>query len=307
MEVLKPPRLRSGQWVGLVCPASPPLEDGVVEGSRRYLEARGFRVRLGEAVGQRHGFLAGPDEARAADFNAMIRDPEVRAIMAVRGGYGTPRLLPRIDYAGLRRDPKIVAGFSDITALQFAIFKKCGLITFSGAMPGVDLWRKPDAWTEQLLWDALGSRRKPKAVSAIPLQKGRAEGRLLCGNLSMIVSLLGTPWCPDWRGAILLLEDVGEEPYRVDRMLTQLRNAGVLRRLAGLAFGQFTGGEPKHPERPHFTMEEVLRQAAEWMNGPCVKDVPYGHVPRKLTLPVGARARLDGKTGVLEILEAGVS
>lgn len=305
--MLKPPRLRPGEMIGLVCPASPPLEAGVLEGSRRYLEARGFRVRLGTAVEARHGFFAGTDDERAADLNAMIRSPEVRAIFAVRGGYGTPRLLPMIDCAALRRDPKIILGFSDITGLQLAVLKKAGVVTFSGAMPGVDLWKGPDPWTEERLWAALGSKRKPAAVPAVALREGRAEGSLVCGNLSLLVSLLGTPWFPDLRGAILLIEDVGEEPYRVDRMLTQLRNAGVLGRLAGLALGQFTGGEPKHPERPHFTMEEVLRQAAAWVPGPCVRDVPYGHVPRKLTLPIGVRARIDGRRGRLEILESGVA
>jgi muramoyltetrapeptide carboxypeptidase len=236
----------------------------------------------------------------------------VRAIFALRGGYGTPRLLDRIDYRALGRDPKIISGFSDITALQLAIFKKCGLVTFSGPMPAVEFWNDPDPFTEENFWRLLTSAKKIGALKNPPeaglemLVPGRAEGVLLGGNLSLVTCSVGTAFLPTLAGAILVLEEVDEAPYRVDRMLMQLVNSGIASRLSGVVFGQFTRCEAKDPSKPSLSCAEVLREFAGRLCGPAIANFQYGHIPRKLTVPFGLRARLDSKRKRIEVLESAV-
>jgi muramoyltetrapeptide carboxypeptidase len=246
MKILKPRRLRRGDLIGLVAPASPPLDESRLHSGVRYLESLGYRVRLGRHLHRHHGYLAGTDAQRAEDFNGFLRDREVRAIFAVRGGYGTPRLLPLIDYAAAQKDPKIVVGYSDITALQMALWRRAGLITFAGPMLAADLAGRRDAFAEETFWRMLTSKGRgarlpqPSRTRLRCRRPGKARGRLLGTNLSLLVSSLGTPFSPTYRGAILLLEDVGEQFHRLDRMLTQLRNAGVLQNLDVLFVGKFT-------------------------------------------------------------------
>ncbi len=313
MELIKPPRLRKGDLIGLVSPASTPAPLAKIEASVNYLEQLGYRVAVGQNAATEYGYLAGTDEQRASDLNAMIGSPEVRAIFALRGGYGTPRLLPLIDYRGLRRRPKIVSGFSDITALQLAIYRKCRLVTFSGPMPAVEFWQDLDPYTEENFWRLLTSARKPgpllnpPGVALQPLQPGRGEGVLLGGNLSLILSCLGTPYLPALARSILAIEEVDEAPYRIDRLLTQLRHSGLASKLSGLIFGQFTRCEQKDPKRPSLSTAEVLQDFASRLPCPALANLQYGHVPKKLTLPFGVTARLDAKKGRLDIIEPAVS
>jgi muramoyltetrapeptide carboxypeptidase len=259
-----------------------------------------------------HGYLAGSDKHRAEDFNAMVRDPAVKAIFAIRGGYGTPRILHLIDYAALRRTPKIIVGYSDITALQLALYKKTGLVTFSGPMVGVEMWDAIDPYTEEQFWRMVTSASKagvlknPEGEDVIGKNPGRAPGVLLGGNLSLLMSLMATPYAPNLRSAILLAEDVDEAPHRVDRMFTQLFHAGVLRRIAGLLLGKFTDCVPSDPSKPHLTIDEVLKEMLENVRCPVLANVQYGHILKKLTLPVGAMASLDSRAGRLTILESAV-
>src|SRR5262245_28308388 len=240
MKLLKPPRLRRGDVIALISPASTPLPTEKIEKGVRYLESLGYRVKLGEHVAAQHGYLAGTDEQRLSDLNRMLNDSQVKAIFAVRGGYGSPRLLPFVDYRALRKRPKILVGFSDITALQLAVFRRVGLVTFSGPLPGVEFWQKPDPYTEEHFWRVLTSARRigplknPDNQPLRPRIRGRARGRLLGGNLSLVVSNLGTRFSPDYDGAVLVLEDVREEFHRLDRIFTQLRNAGILDQINGL-------------------------------------------------------------------------
>lgn len=309
---MKAPRLRKGETVGLICPASAPLKPGIIEGSVAYFENRGYRVRLGANARKKHGYLAGTDEERADDFNAMVSDPDVRAILAIRGGYGTPRILPLLDYTGLRRDPKIVSGFSDITAVNCAVWVNTGLVTFSGAMPGVEFWKGAHPDTEEIFWKVVGSPKRlgkvknPGGVMLAERRRGKAAGPLVCGNLSLLVSLLGTPYMPDLRGAVLLIEDVGEEPYRLDRMLTQLRNTGIGEEIAGLVFGTFTHCAPTDTKKPSLKLEQVLDDFAEQIPAPVMSGLQYGHIPRKLTLPMGIPAEMDTRKGTLTLLEGAV-
>src|SRR5436190_22497418 len=213
MKILKPPRLRRGDVIGLISPASAPLPAEKIERGVDYLEGLGYRVKLGPHVAAQHGYFAGTDAQRLNDLNAMLNDPQVKAIFAIRGGYGSPRLLPFVDYRAVRRQPKIFAGFSDLTALQLALFRRVGLVTFSGPLPGVEFWQKPDPYTEEQFWRLLTSTRRvgplhnPNRERLRARIRGRGQGRLLGGNLSLVVSNLGTPFSPDYDGAILVLED----------------------------------------------------------------------------------------------------
>lgn len=310
---MKPPRLRKGDLIGLVSPASTPTSREKIEGSVRYLEAWGYRVKLGDHVSKTWGYLAGTDDERVEDFNSMIRDPEVKAIFALRGGYGTPRILNRIEYRTLALRPKIISGFSDITALQLAIYKNCSLVTFSGPMPAVEFWKKPDPYTEEQFWrlvtsrSAVGVLENPKGEKLEVHREGKASGVLLGGNLALLVSTIGTQFMPSLRGAILVLEEVGEYPYRVDRMLAQLVNAGVLKNAAALLLGQFTECEPKDPALPHLKIDYLLKEYAQKAAGPVLGNVFYGHLPKKLTVPFGLNAIVDTKKRRIEVREGAVS
>lgn len=312
MTIIKPPRLRKGSIIGLVAPASTPLTEEKIEKGAIYLEQLGYYVKFGEHIRTIHGYLAGTDEERAADFNTMVCDKDVKAIFAIRGGYGTPRILPLIDYRSLKQNPKIVVGYSDITALQLAIFRKIGLVTFSGPMTGTDMWKDIDPYTEEHFWQLITSTKKigvlknPMNEPLKILKHGKARGRLLGGNLSMIACLMGTSFLPKLNGEILFLEDVEEAPYRVDRMLMQLLNAGVLNRLAGLVFGKFTDCNPSNPSEPHLSIDQVQGEYAEKSKCPVVANFQYGHIPSKLTVPMGLQAMLDSKRNRIEVLDNAV-
>jgi muramoyltetrapeptide carboxypeptidase len=312
MKLLKPPRLRRGDVIGVIAPASPPPSTTRVQAGVRYLEGLGYRVKPGRHLAAQHGHLAGTDAQRLEDLNAMLRDPQVRAVFALRGGYGTPRLLTFVDYRAVRSQPKIMVGFSDFTALQLALFRRTGLVTFSGPLVAADFGSTVDPFTEEHFWRLVTSSR-PVGALANPADEplkvrraGRIEGRLLGGNLSLLLSCLGTPFSPDYRGALLVLEDVGEQYHRLDRMFTQLRNAGILSRLAGLVLGRFTACTPANARAPHLTPDQIVDEVLTWFSAPVVEGLAYGHIARKLTLPWGLRARLDTARGKLEVLESAV-
>ena len=311
--VLKPPLLRRGDVIGLGSPASAPSSSEMIEKGVKYLERCGYAIRVGPHAAKVHGYLAGTDEERAADFNGMVRDKSVRAIIAVRGGYGTPRLLPLIDYRALKRQPKIIVGYSDITALQLAIFHKIGLVTFSGPMAGVEMSDGIDPYTEENFWRIITSKSKIGELSNPPgehlkiLRRGKKAGRILGGNFATALSLLKTPFAPDFAGSLLVLEDVDEAPHRVDRMLSQLANAHILERIAGLVFGKFTDCIPSDPSKPYIPIDQVLENAAQGLKCPVVGNFQYGHLPRKMTVPFGLRTKLDAEKGSIEVLESGVA
>lgn len=312
MEPVRPPRLRRGDVIGLVSPASPPQAPDRVEKSVRYLERLGYRVKLGAHILARHGFSAGTDDQRAADLNAMFQDPQVQAIFALRGGNGCCRLLRHLDYRAARRSPKILVGYSDLTFLQLALWRRSRLVTFSGPMPAVEFWSEPDPWTEEQFWGLLTSRAArrtlphPAEQPPIALRAGKSEGRLLGGCFSLVMSILATPYQPDFQHAILFLEDVREELHRIHRMLTHLDHTGILGRLDGLVLGQFTEAAPASVEPP-FGLPQIYRETLRDFSGPILAQVAYGHIPRKLTLPQGIRTRLNTRRMKLELLESPVS
>ena len=310
---LKPRALRRGDVVGLVSPAGAVWEEDRIDKAVRHLEGRGFRVEVGAHARGHHGAFAADDAGRLEDLNRMFRDPRIRAVFATRGGYGTPRLLEGIDYAAVRRDPKVVVGYSDMTALQLALFRRTGLVTFSGPLAAVEFAAGPDPYTGERFWELVTSRRRPGRLPlpegrSLPvLHPGRAEGPLLGGCLAVLTGLLGTRFLPDFRGAVLVLEDVHETIHRIDRMLTQLRLAGVLGKVSGIALGEFTGAVAAVPSKPSHSLEETFEAVFRGVEVPRVGGLPYGHVPCKATMPFGIRARLDADRGTLEFLEAAVA
>jgi muramoyltetrapeptide carboxypeptidase len=311
--VLKPPRLLQGDLIGLVSPASAPSSPEMIEKGVRYLEKLGYAVKVGRNAAKVHGYLAGSDDQRATDFNDMIRDKTVKAIFTVRGGYGTPRILPLLDYTALKRNPKIIVGYSDITALQLAIFRKIELITFSGPMAGVEMSDGIDPYTEEHFWRIITSKskvgvlRNPADEPLRVLHGGKGQGRILGGNLATAISLLKTRFAPSLADSILFLEDVDEAPHRVDRMLAQLNNAQILGSISGLMFGKFIDCVPPDPSKPFLPVDQVLNNVAQTLKCPVIANLQYGHLPRKLTIPIGLRTRIDTKKGVVEVLESAVT
>ena len=315
-EALKPVPLRKGDTIGLVAPASPiPAE--TVRAATQNLERRGFAVKLAPGSGEKRGYLAGSDATRADDLNALLRDPSVKAVLCLRGGYGSPRILDRIDYEALRRDPKIIVGYSDITALLLAVQRQAGVVAFHGPMGGEwGVGRGITPFSEKYFWDAFtsssplfadwGGDRAHGMKEPTTLVPGSVEGILIGGNLSVLCSLLGTPYELDARGAILFLEDVSERPFRIDRMLNQLRLAGKLREARGVLLGAFTSCEDPNPASS-LSLGEVFTDYFAGLGVPVLADYPAGHVPDQATLPIGIRVRLDATARKLSLLEPPVS
>ena len=312
-RVIKPPALKPGETIGVIAPSSPQRDDERLRNGIQYLKGAGYNVLEGENLWKRYGYLAGTDEERTADLNRMIRNPEVRLIVAGRGGYGATRILDAIDYESLQRDPKIIVGFSDVTAINLALLAKANLVSFSGAMPGVDFWNdEPERYTTDSFFRAVSDNQPAGiltspdgTVESVGLRPGVVEGKLIPANLTLLATLCGSPYIPEMQGVILLIEEIGEEAYRVDRLLSQLWNAGILKSIGGLAFGAFTGTDPKRISVDPLPIEEVFDEYIARANVPTIKGISYGHISSKLTLPVGIPARLDGRAGTLELLESG--
>ncbi|MBY8873927.1 LD-carboxypeptidase [Micromonospora sp. PLK6-60] len=303
-SVLRPPVLRPGDPVLLVSPSGPTRPERVARGVE-LLTGWGLRPVPAPNAYARHGYLAGDDALRAADLNAAFADPEIRGVVCTRGGYGAQRVVDLIDMAAVRRDPKVVAGFSDITALQFALWRGARLAGVHG--PGA-AWRddRTPLRSAQSLHAALMTT-EPVTVEAVPAEEtypvrvpGRAEGVLLGGNLCLITASIGTPDMPDLTGVVLLVEEVQEPPYKVDRMLTHLRRAGVLDGVAGVAVGQFT----ECADEWDTTVVDVLTDRLADLGVPVLGGLPIGHGPGQLTVPVGTPAVLDADAGTLTVAPA---
>jgi muramoyltetrapeptide carboxypeptidase len=314
---IKPPRLNPDDYVGIVAPASPPLRAESFDHSRTFLQGLGYRTKLGAHVHKRAGFLAGTDQERAADLMQMFQDTAVRAIFCIRGGYGTARLLPLLDYAIIRANPKILVGFSDVTSLHCALLKKANLISFHGPMLSSNLLDpKLPAYTLQTLLRNLTRSEPPGGIcdkragkSVSIMRRGKISGELLGGNLAVLTTILGTPYQPSFRGKILFFEELNEAPYRVDRFLTHLLNCGVLREVAGIAVGATNNCEEprsKKKEEVRQTIGDVLKDRLLPLKVPVVLGLPFGHICHNATLPQGVRATLDGVNGDLLIDEPAV-
>jgi muramoyltetrapeptide carboxypeptidase len=309
MKRLKPPALRKGDVIGICAPASPPLRDGDLGRGIAYLEGLGYRIELSRNLLRKNGYLAGTDRQRADDLNIFFRDPRVRAIIALRGGYGSMRILPMIDYAAARKHPKIFVGYSDLTVLQLALWRKCGLVTFAGPMVAGEMSRGLSGYAEELFWRMVSDRRPVGKLRTrmSSMEGGKARGTLLGGNLTMVSHLVGTGYFPPTRNCLLFFEEIGEQPYRVDRMLHHLKLSGALRGVGGVILGQFTDCAPQ-AGKPSLTVERVMEGVFGDLAVPVVKGLRHGHVAGSLTLPVGLPAILDaGKNPGIRFSEAAVS
>ena len=316
--LLKPQRLCFGDTVGIIAPASAPPDPKAVDRAAAALERFGFQPKLANNIHARHGFLAGSDRERAGDIMQMFADKKVRAILCLRGGYGSARLLDRLDFDVIRRHPKILSGYSDVTTLHWALAVKAKLMSvhapmLNGELDANDLpeFTRKSFFRTVMKAEASGSISDGCPEKNISIVRGgQAEGRLVGGNLSVLCATLGTPYVPSFKGKIFFFEDIGEKPYRLDRMLTQLLNAGLLQQVAGVAVGvnpdchdprASAGGEFRQ------TAADVVKERLESLGVPVVTGLPFGHVALNATLPVGAKATLDGDNGDLIITEAAVS
>ncbi|MGU9858827.1 S66 peptidase family protein [Pseudomonas sp. LF245] len=285
------PALRPEGTIGLIAPAGPATLD--VEKAGQWMRARGYDLRIFPGVYERDGYLAGSDDTRLNDLHAAFADPDIDAIFCLRGGYGTPRLLDRLDFDLLRHNPKPFVGYSDLTAVHLAISRYAGFVTFHGPMFNIDLLGGKQQPTESALFSMLRGDLGAGSVLAHPvayplttIAPGIACGRLLGGNLSMIAAVMGTPFEIDAEGIILLIEDVNEPIYRIDRLLTHLRLAGKLAQVAGVLVGDVAGVDKA-------ALERLLKQTFEPLCIPVLAGWRSGHCDPNLTLPMGALVRLD--------------
>lgn len=317
MDVLKPPALKSGDTIGIVAPASHSALPSALVNGRNSLEALGFHTVTAPHLSDRHGFLAGRDCDRLADLEGMFTDPEIQGIVCLRGGYGSARMLPHMDYDAIRAHPKVFVGYSDITALHGAIRGNTGLVTFWGPMvssdmsPGIHPYNRDAFLSAVTGTDPIGEIPHPGDMPPVQtIQGGRACGRLIGGTLSLLAAAVGTPYEFEYDGAILFFEDVGEEPHRIDRMLTQLLQADRLNRLCGIVIGECAGcgSAPHNPSFPYsnFSIEEVFADRLQSLGIPVIYGLGIGHGTYKATLPLGVRATLDGDACSLTIDESGV-
>ena len=304
--LIKPRRLTVGDTVGLISPASAINQSDLTE-VIEFLTAYGFKVKIGEHVLDRYGYLAGRDADRAADVNAMFADERVQAILTLRGGWGCNRILPRLDYDLIRRHPKILMGFSDITSLLLAIIARSGVITFHGPV-GISTWNWFDLnYVERILLKKEAILMQNLAGYRVEtITTGRTRGRLLGGNLSVLAALVGSPYLPSWKNTILFLEDVGEEIYRVDRMLTQLKLAGILEQLAGLIFASCSDCDQAEDDEPTLSLGQVLSESIAPLGIPAWSGSMIGHIQNNFTVPLGVEVEIDAERGTILMLEPAV-
>ncbi len=312
---VKPKRLSPGDTVALVSPSGATATRNDAAIVRENMEALGFKVKPGPHLLDRYGYLGGHDADRAADLMAAFADPEVDGIVAMKGGWGCARVLPLLDYDVIRRNPKVLVGYSDITALLVGLHAKTGLVTFHGPI-GLDPWngftvnffRRVVMEAEPATFRNLaevGDHLTQVEYRVQTIVPGTATGVLRGGNLSIISSLIGTEFVPGWSDAILFVEDINEEIYRVDRMMTHLALAGVLKQVKGFIFGRCTDCDPDGGYGS-LTLEQVLDDHVKRLGIPAWNGAMFGHLPMKFTMPVGIPARVDAEKGTIELLEPAV-
>lgn len=317
-RIIRPKALKPGDTIGIIAPASNVDKQADIDEARTTIESLGFKTVFGSHVSDKYGYLAGTDKDRAADVNEMFRRKDIDGIIALRGGWGCLRMIPYLDYAMIRRHPKVLMGYSDITTVLNAIYLRSGLVTFHGPVAistyndYTNEYLKKAVFTPKpvgLVAQPVPSPDDKDDTAIISLGKGHGTGPLIGGNLSLIVTMLGTPYEIDLKGKVLFIEEVGEEPYRVDRMLTHLWITGRLQKLAGLVIGKFSNCVPKrvNPEYPtSFTVEEILQQRIAPLGIPAIAGVMVGHIKNKITMPIGVRARVDADKKTFTILDAAV-
>ena len=309
---LLPLALNPGDTIGLVSPSAATDEPLDLQLAQEAMEALGLKVKVGPHLGARRGHLAGSDAERAGDLNAMFADREVKAIVCARGGSGAARLLPLLDYAAIRRHPKILLGYSDITALHNALLSQAGLVSFHGPI-GIGSWNSFNAdqfrrvFFERELMDyrnkvEAGDELVPRRNRTITIRGGKVSGELVGGNLTVLAALAGSPYLPDFRGKILFLEDVGEAPYRIDRMLSTLKLMGALDKISGFIFGECTDCKPGDGYGS-LTLEQIFDDYIRPLKIPAYRGAMIGHIREQFIVPVGGKVELDADAGTFRLLE----
>jgi muramoyltetrapeptide carboxypeptidase len=315
-STVKPARLKEGDTVGLVMPSFAQWDPDPLDILLDTLKALGLKARLGKHLLDRRGYFAGRDEDRAADLNAMFADPGVDAIHCVRGGWGAARLLPLLNWNTIARNPKILVGYSDITALLLAIHARTGLVTFHGPV-GASTWNAFNVdWMRRVLWNgeaAVFANAKETSDTLVPVKNrtrvitpGKARGRLLGGNLTVFTTIVGSGFLPDFSDCILFLEDVEEAPYSLDRMLTQLKLAGILSQAKGVVWGTCDGCSPGEGFGS-LTIPDILDDHVKTLGVPAYSGAMIGHVDRQFTLPLGVQVELDADAGTITMLESAIT
>jgi muramoyltetrapeptide carboxypeptidase len=304
-NIIKPRRLQPGDTIAAINPGAFTYRKEVTKFFKA-IENLGLKVKLGKHFYDRYGYLAGKDIDRAADVNAAFADPAVQAIFTGMGGWGCNRILPLLDYNTIRNNPKIILGFSDVTSLLLAIHAKTNMVTFHGPL-GVSSWSQFTVGSlKQILFDGEAAvLANIPTVKVETIARGTARGKLVGGNLSVIAAAVGSVYLPDWDNCILFVEEVGEEVYRVDRMLTQLKLAGILDRISGFIFGQCTKCEAEKPEES-LTLEQVLSDIIRPLRIPAWYGSMVGHIRDKFTLPIGLQVEIDADLGTIKLLESAV-
>lgn len=319
-KVIYPPALKTGDTICCISPATAVFERGLVDMAKESLEDGGLKVKLGKHVLDQNGYLAGTDEDRAKDINEAFSDPEVKAVFALRGGWGSNRTLPYIDFDLIEKNPKVFMGFSDITTLLNAFYHKTGLVTFHGPV-GFTHWNDYRFdYINRLIFQGQSvkfineDKSGPLMITGDnqirTVNSGMAEGRLVGGNMSVWLSLSGTDFLPDMEGKILFFEDVNESVYRVDRYLSTLKLNGTLDKVSGLIFGYFRkprGSKDSEVMVGSFTLDNIIEQYVKPLNVPCYLGAQIGHIRHNQTWPVGGLVRMDADEGTVQLLEPAVT
>ena len=311
-KVLLPKGIQKGDKIGIISPSAATADRIQFDFAQETMEAMGLEVQLGKNLKNRRGHLAGTDIERAEDLNSMFADDSIKAIICIRGGSGAARILPLIDYRNIKRNPKPLLGYSDITALHNAIHAQTGLITFHGPN-GTGSWNSFNVRqfekmfierelvnfeNEQVKGDDLIVKQNRIQI----IRPGKASGKILGGNLTVLTALSGTPYLPDFKNAILFLEDIGEDPYKLDRMLSTLKLNGTLDSIKGFIFGQCTDCTPSGGYGS-LTLDEILDDYLLPLNIPAYRGAMIGHVAKQFIVPVGAQVEMDANAGTFRMLD----
>jgi muramoyltetrapeptide carboxypeptidase len=310
-RLIKPQRLRPGSTIAIVAPAGPPRPDRLFRGIQ-FFKAHGYKFKVYPQVKKKIGYLAGSDEDRAEAVNQAFADKTIDGIFAARGGYGCIRILKHLDFDIIKANPKVLVGYSDITAILLAIYKKCGLVTFHGPMTAVEFGRRLKPYTTRHFFDAIencrleGPIKKPDGYTLVRINGGIVRGPIFGGNLALIARMAGTGFLPSFKGKIIFLEDTEEEPYRLDAYLWQLFSATDIVKAKGFVIGEMTHTEPRYGHSNGWEAIDVIKDYFTRLSQPAIFNYPCGHGKEKITIPIGIDTILDADKKVLEFKEAGV-
>ncbi|MEQ6353889.1 LD-carboxypeptidase [Lysinibacillus sp. M3] len=310
--MIRPKALKKGDTIGLISAsgATPPEK---FLPAVKSIEKLGFKVVAGETCSARHGYLAGSDELRASEVNQMFRDPTIDGIFCIRGGYGATKILPLLDFDMIKANPKVFAGYSDVTALHIAFNQRCGFVTYHTPMPSTEFIRpEMDPYTWNFFIESVTATERtdyclenPPGRTMTTLVAGKATGQLIGGNLTLVTASLGTSYEIDTKGKILFLEEVDESEHRVDRMLTQLKLAGKLDEVAGILLGAWTNCSPEKPKYPEhsLSLQTIFQEILGPFNKPIIKDITCGHILPTMSLPLGRTITMDTENQMIKVIE----